>query len=160
MRAPLPAAMGYSPQSQPPLQRRFPSSSTWSLCAVDEYLSGCLAAVRLPWLTHLLAPFAHACGAPLISLVMIPACMGVLAPSPHEAGVADARVAVCAAALALCVGLPCLRSPNADTFRKGAHIPGGCAASLVAVATVSPNGFQAACLYLFGWVHVLLLIWT
>jgi hypothetical protein len=135
---------------------RFPQDSL--IAKLDSNLSAALSAV--PLLEYALFLPAHAFGAPLFSLGVLPCAFAALAHPDPLGSTPDSRLAIGAAAAAAAALLLCATGvlPH-TTFNKGWHIGVAAAASLLGLHRVSTPGFRAACLYLVAWLVVTGVVW-
>ena len=153
----------FDPPKPAPL-RRFPTSATSFVVRLDQQLSALLAAATLPRpLEALLFVPAHAFGAPLCSLCTVPCLLGLLVDSPATILTPSARLFVAFAGV-LASGVPLLLvrtgAQPASIFHKGRHVGLAALAALLGLRLTSTTGFDAACLYVVGWLHTTVLLFT
>ena len=128
-----------SSMQAPPPCLRFPATALF--VRFDELASALVAAIRLPLpIESLLFMPAHAFGAPLVSLCVLPSSLAVLVV-PHGSMPAWQCNAVAVIGVIACglvpIGLVHSSRRPMIFFHKGRHIPAACACTLLGLYIVN-----------------------
>lgn len=125
---------------------------------VDVYISSLLAAVRLGPLEYVLLLPAHAFGAPLVSLCIIPCVLPLLCGST-DAGTGLLAIAGVFLGGVLPLFMCAMLERPPTIFHKGPHVGVAAVGSLVGSRWLSVRAFQLHCVYLLAWLVVTAVCW-